>query len=236
LIFTIFFIAFFAVILLALPLNYLSKHYPYFFWILVAIIGIVIFGTGTLRRVHLKEQLSNLDTLKIRLRDGITKDDLLKSYKNDEYERDPYFLLLSVMGSVVEEEPWDKDISDQVFNLDYECIEDEDSYDRIVKNFATLAGLRQKLKAIKSHVDLENSIATLHYDLDGISRSIAPIVDDDWADEATIMKDIESITSNDRRFWYIDNGQATIYLFIDDETAAKLNKLRVSMAKPVNFI
>ena len=72
--------------------------------------------------VKLEVQLAKLAALGFKLEDGITVDDILYSFDRKDYEKEPYDLILSVLGSEVEREPWDRWICSRVWNFDTECI------------------------------------------------------------------------------------------------------------------
>jgi len=237
-------ISFVAGIIFVAPMKLLIKNYPSLFWIITTIIIIILIGQNLWHRsrsksqttVPLDEQLSKLNELGINLKAGVCKDDLLKSYSEKEYESDSYFLLLCAMGYSIDEEPWDREVSDLVWHFDYECIDNEDSYLEIVHNIARLAGVNDRLNNVESHVDFKKDTAKLRYDIGSVSQVLTPSVDDDWADELTvkrIMEDCRLAASCDKNYWYLDNGQASVYLFITNETANKLNKIRHQLVRPV---
>jgi len=177
----------------------------------------------------LKDQIQDFEDIGILLSDGVRKRDLLLSFSEKEYESNPYLLLLIAIGGEVEKEPWGRRVSDQVLNLDFECIEDNKSYVTIVKRLCQLAGVEKKLNAVIGDIDFEAMSAELTYKLGDQVRKLAPKVDRDWLDKSvldTVVSDIEAQADNGKRFWIADNGQASVFLFIHDNTAKKLNKLK----------
>ena len=58
----------------------------------------------------LEQQIETLAQLDLPLNDGVTVDDLLYSWERKEYENQPYDLVLFVLGSEVEREPWGRNI------------------------------------------------------------------------------------------------------------------------------
>ncbi len=50
-------------------------------------------------------------------------------------------------------------------------------------------------------------------------------VDNDWADPETLAKIMSDIERDGFRFYGKDNGQATIWYYLDFDTAQKLNAL-----------
>lgn len=113
--------------------------------------------------------------------------------------------------------------------MDFECIEDNKSYVTVVKKLCRLAGVDEKLNAVIGDVDFGNKSAELTYKLGDIVRTLKPKVDRDWLDKDIldlIVSDIEVQADNRKHFWVVNDGQASVFLFIHDETAKKLNKLK----------
>ncbi len=109
------------------------------------------------------------------------------------------------------------------------AVDDEDVYETIVKELVKLALQEPSLKKVKNRVDFENQSVSLTYRIGEFFRELKPKFDGDWADEKivqTILSDIEETANNGKHFWYVDNGQASTFLFISDETAKALNNLQ----------
>lgn len=175
--------------------------------------------------VTLEEQLETLAQLGLSLNDGVTVDDLLYSWDRQEYEGRPFDTLLSMLGSEVEREPWGRNVCDRAWNFDVECIEDTGSYVSIVENLCRVANMPDVVSDLEDFVDIENETAWLTYTIDGQKRHFTIPVDNDWADPnivSTVMRDLER---NGHRFYGKDQGQASIWFYLDKATADKLNAL-----------
>jgi hypothetical protein len=184
-----------------------------------------ITSNTTQQQMTLEEQLSALDAIGIKLHEGATVEDLLYSFDRSEYEKRPFDALLFMLGSEIERKPWGRYFSTVAWNFDSECIVEDGDYVRIVKRLAELTGRSEDLTDVADSVDLEGGIATLRYSLDGTTRSLTPIVSDDWAD-ADVVKIILSDFEQDKRYFYgIENGQSTILYYLDEITAAGLREL-----------
>ncbi|MEZ6113205.1 MAG: hypothetical protein R3C99_19660 [Pirellulaceae bacterium] len=175
--------------------------------------------------VTLEEQLETLAQLGLELNDGVTVDDLLYSCDRQEYENQPYDTLLFMLGSEVEREPWGRNVCDRAWNFDVECIEDTGSYVMIVENLCRVAGIPHLIADAEDFVDIENETAWLKYTVDGQPRHFEIPVDDDWADPKTISAVMRDIERDGKRFYDKDNGQASIWFYLDQPTADKLNAL-----------
>jgi len=175
--------------------------------------------------VTLEQQLETLAQLDLPLNDGVTVDDLLYSWDREEYENQPYDTILFMLGSEVEREPWGRHVCDRAWNFDVECVEGTGSYVTIVRNLCRVAGMPDLITDLEDFVDIENETAWLKYTIDGKQRRHTIVVDNDWADSETVSKVMEDIERDENRFYAKDNGQASIWFYLDSSTADKLNAL-----------
>jgi hypothetical protein len=173
----------------------------------------------------LEQQLDALAEIGLTLNDGVTIDDLLYSFDRENYEDEPFDLILFVMGSEVERGPLERSVCSRAWNLDMECIVETGDYARIVKRLSEVAGLSHVITDIEDHVDLESGEAWLKYVVDGKPRHYVIPVNDDWADPDTVAAIMADIERDGYRFYGKDNGQATIWYYLDSKTAKKLNEL-----------
>lgn len=173
----------------------------------------------------LEEQLATLSQLGLSLNPGVTIDDLLVSWDRASYESQPYDLVLIAMGSEVEREPWGRPVCDRVWNFDVECIEDTGSYVAIVERLCRVAGMPNLITDLEDLVDFDQQIAWLKYTIDGRPRHFDIPLDDDWADPQTVSTVMSDIERDGRQFYAKDNGQASVWFYLDPSTAEKLNAL-----------
>lgn len=173
----------------------------------------------------LEHQLETLEQLGLTLNEGVTVDDLLYSFDRQEYEARPFDTILFMLGSEVERAPWGRNVCDRAWNFDVECIDDSGSYVTIVENLCRVAGALGRITDLDDFVDIENGEAWLKYTIDGKIRYYTITVDNDWADPETIIAVMEDIERDGKRFYGKDNGQASIWFYLDKDTAEKLNSL-----------
>ncbi len=150
------------------------------------------FFTKLLERVHrdtklppvmaLEQQLAKLADLGLKLDDGITVDDILRSFEREEYEQLPFDLILFVLGIEVERAPQGRPVCSRVWNFDTECIASTGDYVRIVKRLCQVAGQPDLLKLVSDFVDIDAGKAWLKYEVDGTERNWPVAVNTDWAD------------------------------------------------------
>ncbi len=173
----------------------------------------------------LEQQIDALKPLGLTLNLGATIDDLLHSWEREEYENDPFDLLLVMQGSEIEREPWGRFICDKAWNFDVECINDTGDYVFIVQQLCRVAGMPDLITDIEDFVDIENDEAWLKYTIDGQTRHYEITVDNDWADAETVAAIMKDIERDGKRFYAKDNGQASVWFYLDAPTAAKLTDL-----------
>jgi hypothetical protein len=147
------------------------------------------------RTVPLELQLEQLTPCGIRLNDGFGVEHLLNSFDRQRYESDPYELLLVMMGSEFEEEPFPR-LSENVWHLDTECIEDRGSYARVAERIQALAAPSLQLSDIRDYVDLEEQKASLSFRLNGKEVLWNAEVNDDWIDAAILSNFAQLVAEN----------------------------------------
>jgi hypothetical protein len=172
----------------------------------------------------LENQIEILKGLGISLNENVTIDDFLNSFDRDAYEDKPFDLILFVYGIEIESEPWGRNFSNNAWNFDVECIEDNGSYIEIVKNFALLSNKLDEIENIKDSVDFEKEDAWVSYSINGIEKRYEAEFDNDWADPITVTSIMSDLTNDGYSFYAKDNGQASIWFYLDDKTAQKLNE------------
>ncbi|EGR0209181.1 hypothetical protein D8T65_23745 [Vibrio vulnificus] len=175
--------------------------------------------------MKLEEQIEKLSDIGLSLNKGVTINDLLLSYSREEYESNPFDLILFVYGIEIEEEPWGRFVCDQAWNFDVEAIEDDGSYTEIVKQFHRITGRAKSLEGLRDSVNLEEHYAELQYSVDGVNRLMKPEIDDDWADAKTIDIILSDLRQPGFDFYPKDNGQASIWFYLSESQAIELNKL-----------
>ena len=175
--------------------------------------------------MKLEQQLESLAALGFELNEGVTIDDILYSFGEDEFENEPFDLILFVLGIEIEREPWGRPFCSRAWNFDMECIYGSGDYVRIVQRLFEVANQSDLITDIEDHVDMDSGKAWLKYKVDGEPREYAVKVNDDWADPDTIAKIMSDIERDGRRFYAKDNGQASVWYYLDSETAMELNRL-----------
>src|SRR5512147_2748770 len=103
------------------------------------------------KRIPLEEQLATLASCGIRLKAEFSAETLLESFPREKYETSPYAGVVIRMGGELEREPWTP-LSNNVWHLDTECIEDRGDYARLAGRFCDLAQGELPIENIRDQV------------------------------------------------------------------------------------
>ncbi|MBI1271216.1 hypothetical protein GC174_12355 [bacterium] len=135
----------------------------------------------------LETQLENLSKFGIKLKQGLSVEDLLKSFDRDEYEANPYKLLLCVMGTSQEVEPYG-DFSDDVYHLDTECIENQGDYVKLAEKIIRLTGGELAVTELEDEIDHNDGKARLSFKIGEHKYDWEATVNDDWLDPGILAR------------------------------------------------
>jgi hypothetical protein len=179
--------------------------------------------------ISLESQIESLAAAGCPLAPGVGIDDLLHSFPREEYEADPYVLLLITYGWEAEKEPYGRHYSTIATAIDMECIEGTGSYVALAEALVAVTGRQGLLTHATDAIDFGPERAAFAYTIGSQSRTLHPVVNNDWADPAVLtalMTDIETAVGDGRRFYGVENGQASTWFFIQPEVADRLDALR----------
>jgi len=179
--------------------------------------------------VRLETQIEALKAAGLDMAPGRTMDELLTSWRREEYESDPYNLILFMYGSEMEEEPWGRFFCQRGWNFDFECLSETGDYARAFREIVRITGQPQRVTDLSDNFDLAARTCEITYTIDGRPAAISARVDNDWADPAAVARfilDLEATIADGRHFWAAENGQAAILFCLADDEADKINALR----------
>lgn len=189
-----------------------------------------MFGLFKKRRKHipLEEQLDTLARCGIRPLPGRTVDELLESFEREQYEEDPFALLLTMLGAEVETgESAGEPFSDAVWTFDTECIEDHGAYVHIAERMRDLARGDLPIEGIADYVDVDEGVAWLSFRLDGRVQRWDATVNNDRVDPAVLSRFAALLASRrtPRRYTYLDlGGQACLLGCATEPQLAQLRR------------
>ncbi|WP_299485228.1 hypothetical protein [Acaryochloris sp. IP29b_bin.137] len=107
----------------------------------------------------------------ITLNESITVENLLYSFSRQDYEAKPFDLLVFILGTEVEREPWGRPFCSRAWNFDPECIVQTGDYVKILQRLCKIADQPNVLSEVEDFVDIESGIAWLKYKVDNIART-----------------------------------------------------------------
>jgi hypothetical protein len=159
------------------------------------------------KKPTLEEQLAVLSRSGILPNDNFSMQQLLHESGREPFEESPFILLLCALGDESELEPC-LPLSNNVWHLDTECIENDGDYVRVAQRMAVLAGDTLELHDVEDHVDIEQGRASLSFTLDGQRIVWVPEINDDWVDARILSNFVELLRrkTTSKRFTYINTG------------------------------
>lgn len=176
-------------------------------------------------RIPLEEQMATLAQCGIRLRPEFPVEVLLESFPREKYETSRYIGTLIRMGGELEREPF-APLSNNIWHLDTECIENRGDYAWIAERMRDLAQGELPITNICDQVDIENGDAWLEFELKGETIHWGARVKDYWIDPAILSNFCALLEQQNgaRRFTYFDlKGQDCL---IGCATENELRKMR----------
>jgi hypothetical protein len=177
--------------------------------------------------VAFDKQLNTLNEIGIKIKPSLNREHLIEHFSLEEMEQDPYIMLLVTLGSEVEIENKFDFISDDIWHLDTECIEDHGDYQRVVQRLVQLTKGSLKFTEIKDYIDIDNEEVWITFNVDGELFKHDLRVEDDWLD-LSILSLLNSIVSKqqlEKKYFYAVLGQDVLIGFYTVEQVRKLNKL-----------
>jgi hypothetical protein len=177
--------------------------------------------------VEFDNQLNALNEIGIKLKPSLNREHLFEHFSLKEMEQDPYIMLMVTLGSELEIENKFDFISDDIWHLDTECIEDHGDYQRVVQRLVQLTKGSLKITEIKDYIDIDNEEVWISFSVDGELFKHDLRVEDDWLD-LSILSILNSIILKqklEKKYFYAVLGQDVLIGFYTEEQVRKLNKL-----------
>ena len=181
--------------------------------------------TGSPASLPLEVQLSELAGAGIRLRPEFGVETLLESFPREEYEGNPYNLLMFRLGGTLERQPWTP-LSDDIWHFDTECIEGPGSYVRIAERVSAITMGSLTLREVRDEVDDRSRIARLSFTFDSERHHWELAVREDWVD-GSIFDRFEQLLAKrgNKRFFFYEDGQEVLVLCRSAEELAKIQQV-----------
>nr|WP_302055250.1 hypothetical protein [Paenibacillus sp. CH40] len=183
-----------------------------------------MFGLFKQKKIIFEDQLNKLSELGIFMSADLKKELLLEEFSRNEYEEDPYNLLLLTLGGEVEVNGEFINVSEEIWYLDTECIEDHGDYARIIIRLENMTKLN--LNNITDYVDIQNDTAWVSFEYMNELIRWEMKVDDDWLDMEIFKKFNELIKTEQSMELYISIlDQGCLMGYFNKEQVIEINKL-----------
>ncbi|MGG4214046.1 hypothetical protein [Paenibacillus sp. FSL L8-0638] len=182
-----------------------------------------LFGLFKKKKIF-EDQLNKLSELGIFMSADLKKELLLEEFSRNEYEEDPYNLLLLTLGGEVEVNGEFINVSEEIWYLDTECIEDHGDYARIIIRLENMTKLN--LNNITDYVDIQNGTAWVSFEYMNELIRWEMKVYDDWLDMEIFKKFNELIKTEQSMKLYISIlDQGCLMGYFNKEQVIEINKL-----------
>lgn len=180
-----------------------------------------------------EEQLHVFQTLGFELNEGIEIGDV-KMFSTEEYEKDPFTLMYTSLGSA--EEYNYAPITDRCWDFDTEAIECSGDYIVIIENLRRISRGEMDFSSMSDEVDIENGIAKVSFNLFGDNYSFDLAVDNDWVDTALFTKIVELTVKYETkgRYTFFDTGGQSV--IIGYEKPKDLSMIRSKTGLDIRFL
>jgi hypothetical protein len=136
-------------------------------------------------------------------------------------------LLLVALGGEVEEQPWGRLFSHDIWHFDTECIEDDGDYSALAERLALLAKGCLPIERVRDRVDIESGEIWIEFELDGTTKRYEPVIDNNWVDPAIFewFVSLVSARSTKGNFTYMDlGGQDCLIGFSEPDVMKRLRR------------
>ncbi|MEC0183118.1 hypothetical protein P4H61_16655 [Paenibacillus peoriae] len=187
-----------------------------------------MFGLFKRKKISLEDQINTFNELGICIGSNISIDYLLENFDREEYEQNPYYTLLTVIGEELTNAKDELVIaSNDVWHFDMECVEDEDIYTELANKMIMLSKGKLPLRNIKSIVDHDNEEAWISFELFKKEYNWELHYNYDWFDIGLVKKfsDLCSELHLEERYIFLNLGQDCIISFCNLDQFKKINKL-----------
>jgi hypothetical protein len=135
----------------------------------------------------------------------VSVDQFLEHWGADEFQKEPFLLALLALGGETQEPPYEP-LSDHVWHLDTECIEGHGSYVHVAERMRDLAQGDLPITGITDHVEIDEGVVWLEFELDGKKLHWDAAVQDDWIDPTILSRFVVLLgdRKTGRHYTYLD--------------------------------
>lgn len=179
----------------------------------------------------LEQKLDALADCGLRLDVPFTPEDLLTSWRREQYEKQGWGLVLVGLSMTEEAPPW-RFHCQNAWHFDSECIEDHGAYALIAERMKSIAQGSLPIDDIRDYVDVEAGTAWLSFKFDGQELRIKCKVNDDWVDPDVFSHFVRLLRRSDPDKVYLSyhetGGQDCVLACTTRTQFARLKQLGVN--------
>lgn len=177
------------------------------------------------RRADYHARARVLAELGIRLRDPRQLDAIMAGEDPRWYDRDPWESLVFAFGRDSDDAKGDDPYSDDVMWLDYECVDDAETYQELILRWAGMTHGELPVSSVHCTADEQAGTIAVHLCLRGSGHEATFRLDGDWLD-GTVLTWLNRLLAEHgsaHQFFLFDSeGQDGVLLFSDEATVAEL--------------
>jgi hypothetical protein len=122
--------------------------------------------------------------------------------------------------------------SADIWDCDYERIEDRDSYSSVISRLHALSGMILPISNIHDHVSFDEEKAWVEFSYEDKIIHWDAEFNDDWLDEKIIRKFNGLLHKNDLSIYWAEGGQASLFIcktpnqFIDFQKISRIKFMK----------
>lgn len=180
------------------------------------------------KKLTVESQLENLQSVGVCLKEQFNIDTIIGLSEREWLESEPYSNILIAMGGTNESNDNFEFLSNNIWHLDTECIEDCGDYIYIAERMRDLANGELPIENIIDNIDIDNNEAWLSFTLDGKYYKWDLELQDDWLDTKVISNFVDILGERKTigRYTFLDlGGQDCLIGFCTQTEFEKLRKI-----------
>ncbi|PYT08221.1 MAG: hypothetical protein DMF60_05330 [Acidobacteria bacterium] len=189
-----------------------------------------LFQKASANPLSLEQKLEILARCGLKLEAPFTVNDLLESWRREDFEKRGFNLVLVGLGMTEERPPW-RSHCINAWHFDTESIADNGDYRRIAERMKAMAQGSLRIENIRDHVDVEGRSAWLAFEYRGQNVRIDCKVKDDWVDPGLFAHFVDLLGKSDpsKIYLYYDlHGQDSIIACVTRPQFAELKRAGIA--------
>jgi hypothetical protein len=174
------------------------------------------------RYMKLQDQITVLSNIGLPLKEDVTIDDLRISFTDTEFEKDPYRLLLHMLGAEIEAEPLGRRFCDYAMNIWMQRIYRSGDYTSLINELSNFAG-STRVTVISDR--LSRGTAHLRYRVGDETREFSHKVESNTFDPDVITQLMRDIQGDGKAFAMKPDGFSMPLYYLSEGNCRELVQL-----------